>query len=253
MKRLIKIFLSAFLAATLYPVSAQNNAQTDAEKRSDYNMGKHRLAYDFTYDHNITDRSNFFSDLTYLGSPLKWLDITAGAHISTVNNYAALARTDFKYRVCRQGEIVLRNQYQYNVYVSDNMQSFNIVLMAAFDHDYFYAGIGTLSQFFFMLKQDKTHNNSLIEPIDIAYDLQGRIFPKHHNWNIGLQITNIRPFSSESYFSPNFIISGYLDVLRSDSGRMRANMKCGLQPTGILSIAAHYYEFYITAGIECTI
>ncbi len=210
---------------------------------------RHTLVPELGYGYNTAERSYGTAALTYTGTVAPWAWLSAGAQASTSDSYALKLRADFGWKLGRQGRMGLRNHYMYTAYAFAGMQGFDAALMAAYDHDYFYVGIGILTRLFAPL-----HGNGVIhEPLDMAYDVEGRIFPKSHPWNMALQITNVQPFRTGHFFEPELILKGNCTVYERRGSRYRATLRAAYRPAGTMSIAASFYGIEITAGVICEI
>ena len=206
---------------------------------------RHSIEAALAYGYNTTERSYGSIGLTYSGMAARWARLSAGAWASTSDSYALKLRADFSWQAGRRGRIGLRNHYLYSAYAYASMQGFDAALMAVYDHDYFYAGIGAVTRLFAPLRG----GGLICEPVDMAYDIEGRIFPKSHPWNIALQITNLQPFRTGRFYEPELILTGNCRVYEGRAGRYSAPLRAAYRPAGLLSIATSFYGIEITAGV----
>ncbi len=230
---------------------AQNNTTYYSliEKKEEY---KNQLDFDFTYNYNYTTSSQLLADVQYKHFLTDWVDLQAGIHIATNKQYALHARANFKWNIKSHHKLELRNQYFYNIFAENNTQSINALLAAAYNQDYCYIALGVYTQAFFPLFP-KGESSKVVEPIGICYDIEGRIFPEIHKWNLGLQITNITQSMVERTNNPNFILKGAVKIVETNNERIDLNLKLGIEPAGIFHIHSEQYEIFFGAGVKCLI
>ena len=205
------------------------------------------------YEHTQINGSGVNTEMIGIFSPIQWIDIYGGFHISSRNLYQVGARGDFKWNISENRNLALRNQYSYSAYANENLQNFNMSLILVYDQEHLYASFGGYAQFYtnFFLKEN-TQRTYVWEP-GLAYDFRTRIFKKSHIWNLGLQITNIRHFLVERSYSPNIILNGNYRICGKDNDHLNLLLEAGFQPSGIFHIVANYYSFFFNLGVTCNI
>lgn len=210
---------------------------------------------DFTlgYEHSQTQGSNFNTSMLFGYEGPRWVHATLGFRVSTINMYTFAARGDFRWWLGEKKRscLTLRNQYIYSIYAADRMQDLNMALTVAYDHRYFYVGIGGYAHMFHPFGNGEGMK-SLWEP-GLTYDLAARIFPKPHIWNLELQITNMRDFNIERAYAPNILLNGNYRIGGYDNEHLNLKLSAGFQPAGITHITANYYSFYFNATISCVL
>lgn len=245
--KLKHILISIILTSIPY----YSNAQIELlflDQREENKIHKQEIDFDFIYNYNTLSESQLYADIFYKNHLTKWVDIQAGFHSATNSAYALLAKANFKWNFKSHHNFEIRNQYLYNIFASHNSQSFNTLLAIAYSQKYYYMAFGASSQVIFPIYANG--ESTSVEPINFCYDIEGRIFPLTHNWNIGVQITNITPFLVERPHNPNFILKGNAKLIETRKERIDIAFKLGLEPIGLLK-NEQYYELYFSAGIKC--
>ncbi|MGM9805131.1 MAG: hypothetical protein ACI3Z7_01690 [Candidatus Aphodosoma sp.] len=206
------------------------------------------------YEHSQINSSAFTSAILLNYTPQDWVKTNIGFRVSTHSMYSFAARGDFNWRPGNKRScLTLRNQYNYNIYGASNFQDLNISLAAAYDHPYFYIAAGGYARMFTNIKPPRGSRRTTIWEPGLVYDIEGRIFPKQHVWNIGLQITNMRLFVIERFYAPNFILKGNYRINGYADEHLNLQVQTGFQPAGLMHIAVNYYTFFLNVGITCAI
>lgn len=256
--RKTSIILLLLLTVTTYPQTQAELSEADIARLlsgslQDPTPMPLSLDLHIGYEHSQTNASTFTSSMQLNYAPRSWVKTNVGFRVSTHEMYSFTARGDFNWWVGNKKSCLsLRNQYLYNLYAASNFQDFNISLAAAYDHPYFYIAAGGYARMFTNLKLHGNPRTTIWEP-GLVYDLEARIFPKPHVWNIGLQITNMRMFVIERCYSPNFILKGNYRINGEADDSLNLKIQAGLQPAGFFHIATNYYTFFLNVGITCAI
>lgn len=241
------------IIAILCTTKAQKIEYINLETEQIKGKQQYLLLMDLAYEHTLSHQSNIYTQMLVDLKPAKWVEIYGGFHVSTSDLYQLTARGDFKWWLSESRNLALRNQYTYGAYASDNLQNLCMALALCYNQEYFTIAIGGYTQFFtnFLIKeqQERTY---IWEP-GITYDITGCIFKREHIWNLGLQVTNMRDFTIERPYAPNFILNGNYRILGKGNDHLNIYGKLGIQPSGIFSIAANYYSLYFQFGISCAL
>lgn len=207
------------------------------------------------YEHSLTHASNVNTEMTVNYVPREWVRASAGLHVATHNVYAFTVRGDFNWWLGerRRSCLTLRHQYLYSLYAADNLQDLNIALNAAYDHPYFYIALGGYARMFAPIAAGGRERGATLWEPGLTYDAEVRIFPREHVWNVGVQVTNMRMFLIERFYSPNFVLKGNYRFGGEGNDHLNLRLTAGFQPAGVLHITANYYSFYFNVGITCAI
>lgn len=205
------------------------------------------------YEHSIINGSNATTEMMIDYTPSRRVSVRGGFHISTHNLYQLSAKGNFKLLTNNLHSLILRNQYVYSMYASDNIQNMNMSLAMAYDYEYCYIAVGGYAQFHTGITNKKGIKRNYIWEPGIVYDIEARVFKKQHVWNIGIQITNMREFLIEKLYNPNFLLKGNYRFGGEGSNHLNLMLKAGFQPGGMLHMTTNYYSFYFNIGISCVI
>lgn len=207
------------------------------------------------YEHLTTVPSNVYTDMTVEYTPAKWVTTYLGFKVNTDSRYALNARADFKYHLNTgyKSYIGLKNQYLYNISAGSNLHDMVIMLAAAYSHPYVDVAIGANARLMTPIKMyNSVARTSIWEP-GLVYDIEARIFPLKHVWNIGAQITNMRMYEIERMYQPNFILKGNYRIMGEGSDDLNLKLTAGFQPAGMMNVAVSYYSFFFNVGITCAL
>ncbi len=211
---------------------------------------RHTIDLDLGYDCLFTDRDAIGIETVYMYSPKDWVDVQGGLQISTLNSYALQARADFRINPRTHHNIELRNQYLYNLDLRGNLHHFNALLAVAYNQHYCYVAAGVMGNFFAPINPTPRTTREF-QRAQLCYDVEGRVRPPYHAWNLALQFTNIDTFMAVHAFKPNMIFkTNYMLYDTPSRGRLDLKIDVGCEYSDVFTPAASAHCFYGSAGLQ---
>lgn len=234
----LKIYILLFYLFALFS-TAYTQEQT---ANFDANIG---------YEHTLTSGSAINSEMVIDYTPKRWAQLYGGIKVSTKNINQAMLKGDFKWWMNDSKFIALRSQNVYSIYANDNTQSLSIGVAAIYDQEYFSIALGGNYQMYTSIFNKNDNKKSFLWEPGITYDINARIFPKSHIWNIGGEVTNCRNFVIERVYNPSFLLNGHYTFSAENTNHLKVYSQVGFQPIGITHIAVNYYSLIINIGVIC--
>ena len=203
-------------------------------------MGEY--AYNTTYGHQ--------SGLDLLGYlPVSsHFDISPALQTSTANVHTAAVQARALFPL-GPGDLYLKNRIIFRAVARSGMYDLSAGLSLGYDWDYVEAEFGMFSRFVDTFGRDiHSTDETLCEPFNLLYRIEGRLRPKTSRWNAVLSVSNADLFQLERMWQPIFSLGGRYSITE----RVGLRLDAVLKPAGMFHLNAEFYSIAVRAGATIT-
>ena len=144
------------------------------------------------------------------------------------------------------GTLYLENRYLYRLFPNYKLQEFNALLDLGWRNRHFNFQLGLTNRFTAPIPLRKNGGmETIFEPLNVTFCVEGKIFDQEHAWNLGARISNYRDFVIERFTLFFYSINGYYDF----GNGLRITTEVGLHPCGVLNLSSQYNGWFGNVGL----
>ncbi len=198
------------------------------------------------YDYTRTSGSS--ASFAFLGNYqlANNFNIGLGFQASTLNRYSLNLQYQVNLLKAQCGTLYLENRYLYRLFPSYNLQEFNALLDLGWRNRHFNFQLGLANRFTAPIPLRKEGGmETVFEPMNVTFCVEGNIFDQEHPWNVGARISNYRDFVIERFTLFFYSVNGYYDF----GNGLRITSEFGLHPCGVLNLSAQYNGWFGNVGL----
>lgn len=173
-------------------------------------------------------------------------NIGIGFQCTTLSRYSL----NFQYQVnllkAKSGTLYLENRYLYRLFPNYKLQEFNALLDLGWRNRHFNFQFGLTNRFTAPIPLRKEGGmETIFEPMNVTFCVEGNIFDQEHPWNLGARISNYRDFVIERFTLLFYSINGYYDF----GNGLRIYSEAGFHPCGVLNLSSQYNGWFGNVGL----
>ena len=144
------------------------------------------------------------------------------------------------------GTLYLENRYLYRLFPNYNLQEFNALLDLGWRNRHFNFQFGLTNRYTAPIPLRKNGGmETVFEPMNVTFCVEGNLFDQTHPWNIGARVSNYRDFVIERFTLFFYSVNGYYDF----GNGLRLTSEFGLHPCGVLNLSAQYNGWFGNVGL----
>ena len=152
------------------------------------------------YDYNRTDGS---SGLLALKANYQLGDNVSfgfGYQGTTLNRHSLNLQWQIDLVKAKCGTLYLENRYLYRLFPKYNLQEFNALLDLGWRNRHFNFQLGLANRYTAPIPLRLNGGmETVFEPMNVTFCVEGNIFDQDHPWNVGARISNYRDFVIERF------------------------------------------------------
>lgn len=173
-------------------------------------------------------------------------NIGLGYQGTTMNRHAVNLQWQVKLLQAKCGTLYLENRYLYRLFPNYNLQEFNALLDLGWRNRHFNFQLGLSNRYTAPIPLRKNGGmETVFEPLNVTFCVEGNIFEQSHPWNVGARISNYRDFVIERFTLFFYSLNGYYDL----GNGLRLTAEAGLHPSGVLNLSAQYNGWFGNIGL----
>lgn len=176
----------------------------------------------------------------------KNFNIGFGFQATTLGRYSINLQYQVNLLQAKCGTLYLENRYLYRLFPGYHLQEFNGVLDLGWRNRHFNFQLGLANRFTAPIPLRKNGGmETIFEPMNVIFCVEGNIFDQEHPWNLGARISNYRDFVIERVTLFFYSANGYYDF----GNGLRLTAEAGLHPCGVLNLSAQYNGWFGNVGL----
>lgn len=173
-------------------------------------------------------------------------NICLGFQATTLSRYSLNLQYQVNLLKTKRNTLYLENRYLYRLFPNYNLQEFNGMLDLGWRNRHFNFQLGLTNRYIAPIPLRKNGGmETIFEPLNVTFCVEGNIFDQEHPWNIGARISNYRDFVIERFTLFFYSINGYYDF----GNGLRLTSEVGLHPCGVLNLSSQYNGWYGNVGL----
>lgn len=173
-------------------------------------------------------------------------NLGVGLQATTFGRYSINLQYQVNLLKAKCGTLYLENRYLYRLFPNYKLQEFNALLDLGWRNRHFNFQLGLANRFTAPIPLRKNGGmETIFEPMNVTFCVEGNIFDQEHAWNLGARISNYRDFVIERFTLFFYSINGYYDF----GNGLRIMSEVGLHPCGVLNLSSQYNGWFGNVGL----
>ena len=173
-------------------------------------------------------------------------NIGLGYQGTSLNRHSVNLQWQIKLLQTRCGTLYLENRCLYRLFPNYNLQEFNGMVQVGWRNRHFNFQIGSTNRYIAPIPLRVNGGmETVFEPLNPAFCVEGHLFDQEHPWNVGARISNYRDFVIERFTLFFYSIDGYYDF----GNGLRLTAEAGLHPSGVLNLSSQYNGWFGNVGL----
>ena len=165
---------------------------------------------------------------------------------TTLGRYSLNLQYQVDLLKAKSGTLYLENRYLYRLFPNYNLQEFNALLDLGWRNRHFNFQLGLTNRFTAPIPLRQNGGmETIFEPMNVTFCVEGNLFDQEHPWNLGARISNYRDFVIERFTLFIYSINGYYDF----GNGLRIFSEAGLHPCGVLNLSSQYNGWFGNVGL----
>lgn len=173
-------------------------------------------------------------------------NIGLGFQATTLSRYALNLQYQVNLLKTKRSTLYLENRYLYRLFPNYNLQEFSAMLDLGWRNRHFNFQLGLTNRYIAPIPLRKNGGmETIFEPLNVTFCVEGNVFDQEHPWNIGVRISNYRDFIIERFTLFFYSINGYYDF----GNGLRLTSEVGLHPCSVLNLSSQYNGWFGNVGL----
>ena len=172
--------------------------------------------------------------------------IGLGYQGTTLNRHAVNLQWQINLLKAKKGTLYLENRYLYRLFPKYDLQEFNALLDMGWRNRHFNFQFGLTNRYMAPVPLRLNGGmETIFEPMNVTFCIEGNLFDQTHPWNVGARISNYRDFVIERFTLFFYSMNGYYDF----GNGLRLTAEFGLHPCGVLNLSSQYNGLFGNVGL----
>lgn len=172
-------------------------------------------------------------------------DLGIGIEWVSAQRVALNVQGKVKLHTFSKGTLYIVNRYMARYYTGYKMQEFTSAALMGWQNRHWQFELGLCNRWTAdLVQRTDGGRNTILEPMNIMFGVEGYLFDASHNWNVGGRWSNYNDFIIERFANWFYSLKGYYQLPHNT----RFTAEVGIHPAGSLNLTSSYNGWFMHLG-----